>query len=96
MRQDLVMARRKRRKFTPEFKAEAVRLARAGDLSEHEHSQHKLIPLSPCALPHVEFANARSTVSPRSVASLSAGIRRASALAGEYERPLRSDGVTVI
>lgn len=27
------MARRKRRKFTPEFKAEAVRLARAGDRS---------------------------------------------------------------
>ena len=27
------MARRKRRKFTPEFKAEAVRLARVGDRS---------------------------------------------------------------
>jgi transposase-like protein len=27
------MARRKRRKFTPEFKAEAVRFARAGDRS---------------------------------------------------------------
>jgi hypothetical protein len=33
MRQELFMARRKRRKFTPEFKVEAVRLARAGDRS---------------------------------------------------------------
>jgi transposase-like protein len=31
MRQELFMARRKRRKFTPEFKAEAVRLTRVGD-----------------------------------------------------------------
>jgi transposase-like protein len=33
MRQELFMARRKRRKFTRDFKAEAVRLARAGDRS---------------------------------------------------------------
>jgi transposase-like protein len=31
MREELFMARRKRRKFTPEFKAEAVRLTRIGD-----------------------------------------------------------------
>jgi transposase-like protein len=31
MRQELFMARRKRRKFSPEFKAEAVRLTRLGD-----------------------------------------------------------------
>jgi len=31
MREELVMARRKRRQFTPEFKAEAVRLTRVGD-----------------------------------------------------------------
>ena len=33
MRQELFMARRKRRDFTPEFKAEAVRLTRVGDSS---------------------------------------------------------------
>jgi transposase len=33
MRQELFMARRKRRKFTAEFKAEAVRVARVGDRS---------------------------------------------------------------
>src|SRR5579872_1077699 len=33
MRQELFMARRKRRNFTPEFKAEAVRLTRVGDRS---------------------------------------------------------------
>jgi transposase len=33
MRQELFMAGRKRRKFTPEFKAEAVRLTRVGDRS---------------------------------------------------------------
>jgi transposase len=33
MREELFMARRKRRKFTPEFKAEAVRLTRVGDRS---------------------------------------------------------------
>jgi transposase-like protein len=33
MRQEIFMARRKRRKFTPEFKAEAVRLTRIGDRS---------------------------------------------------------------
>lgn len=33
MRQELFMARRKRRKFNPEFKTEAVRLARIGDRS---------------------------------------------------------------
>src|SRR6202142_1658664 len=31
MREELFMVRRKRRKFTPEFKAEAVRLVRVGD-----------------------------------------------------------------
>jgi transposase len=31
MREELFMARRKRRNFTPEFKAEAVRLTRVGD-----------------------------------------------------------------
>jgi transposase len=33
MREELFMARRKRRQFTPEFKAEAVRLAQVGDRS---------------------------------------------------------------
>ena len=33
MREEMFMARRKRRQFTPEFKAEAVRLARVGDRS---------------------------------------------------------------
>jgi hypothetical protein len=33
MREELFMARRKRRQFTPEFKAEAVRLTRVGDRS---------------------------------------------------------------
>jgi transposase-like protein len=33
MRQELFMARRKRRNSTPEFKAEAVRLTRVGDQS---------------------------------------------------------------
>jgi hypothetical protein len=33
MREELFMARRKRRQFTPEFKAEAARLARVGDRS---------------------------------------------------------------
>jgi transposase len=31
MREELFMARRERRQFTPEFKAEAVRLTRVGD-----------------------------------------------------------------
>ena len=33
MREELFMSRRKRRQFTPEFKAEAVRLAQVGDRS---------------------------------------------------------------
>jgi transposase-like protein len=33
MRVELFMSRRKRRQFTPEFKAEAVRLAQVGDRS---------------------------------------------------------------
>jgi transposase len=33
MRQECFMARRQRRKFTPEFKAEAVRLCKVGDRS---------------------------------------------------------------
>jgi transposase len=36
MRQELSMAKRKRRAFTPEFKAETVRLARVGDRSIHQ------------------------------------------------------------
>jgi transposase-like protein len=36
MRQELSMARRKRRSFTPEYKAEAVRLVQVGDRSVHE------------------------------------------------------------
>jgi hypothetical protein len=31
MREELFMARRERRQFTPEFKAEAMRLPRVGD-----------------------------------------------------------------
>ncbi len=33
LREELFMGRRKRRQFTPEFKAEAVRLTRVGDRS---------------------------------------------------------------
>src|SRR5512132_3530448 len=36
MRQELSMARRKRRSFTPEYKAEAVRLVQVGDRSVRE------------------------------------------------------------
>jgi transposase len=36
MRQELSMARRKRRAFTPEYKAEAVRLVQAGDRTIQE------------------------------------------------------------
>jgi transposase-like protein len=36
MRQELSMARRKRRSFTPEYKAEAVRLVHVGDRSVGE------------------------------------------------------------
>jgi transposase-like protein len=54
MRQELLfMARRKRRKFTPEFKAEAVRLARAGERSIQQVAENLDLTESPnrrCAI----------------------------------------------
>jgi transposase-like protein len=38
MREECAMAKRKRRSFTPEFKAEAVRLCRVGDRSVRQVS----------------------------------------------------------
>jgi transposase len=42
MRQEVSMARRTRRAFTPEYKAEAVRLVQAGDRTLHEVAKEKL------------------------------------------------------